>query len=110
MWNFSVFVRSREASGLQGIQKKHVYLLWLYIPGDPNGRFFWSNGFDQKKMVIRFFSAFFQHLIEKIRLSYGQIRSMIKKNTAIRPNTGKYGHLTKKNGRSGFQVVHVSST
>ena len=55
--------------------------------------FLWSNGFAPKKMVIRFFSAFVQHVIEKIRVLYGQIRSMIKKIQPygqIRANTGRF--------------------
>ena len=40
--------------------------------------FFWSNGFDQKNGHTVFF-VFFSTSYRKIRLSYGQIRSMIKK-------------------------------
>ena len=48
-------------------------------------------------------SRFFQHVIKKIRVLHGQI----PKNTAIWPNTGKCGHLTKEWPFGGRNICYT---
>ena len=72
--------------------------------------FFGQTVLPPPKMVIRVFSAFFQHFIEKIRVLYGQIQAFDQKKVAVRGSRLVYNFKRQSNRKRIFLQNSITST